>query len=541
MVGWRECGVMRFLERLARISDQHVECVGSMDTHSLRKVFRMNGRTKTPVVIVVACLSTAVFAGSEYRIIWLGPAAEQNIFLSGFGLSTGRFAINDAGFVSGNWIDESHNTVAALWKPQGAGASLSYSEAIALLSLTPKLLTKSCDLSEGVLPVIVGFDVDGYEEHALAWRVPGTTVEVNQFGGPGSAAYAIREDAGAAFGTSPYACPNDADSFRNRATRWDAIATGTLSFISQVRLDNCENVLVSAAITSDRRGLDWFPPAGASTDRSCSSPSICGTDNSMADCGEGPGYLGAQFSGACPAWVDPFDTRNVCGEAQPERSRPTHVLARTVDRLYGHAKPEDGLPEYDRCDNFASTWNSSGRDATRIGQLAVPDGWSHVRSSVQGAKYVDLVSSQSELFGEQAVGMAVRERVSPRGVPEHHAIRWQLSDNGVWTAQDLDDLYCASGIQLTQAHDVNARGWIVATGRRATDPLYDAHAFVLIPNTCPADFDFDGDVDAADLSAVLAYWGPYEPGTPSPYDIDCSGDVDAGDLSTVLGTWGDCY
>ena len=504
----------------------------------------MNGRTKTPVVIVVACLSTAVFAGSEYRIIWLGPAAEQNIFGSGFGMSTGRFAINDAGFVSGNWIDESHNTVAALWKPQGAGASLSYSEAIALPSPTSKLLTKSCDLSEGVLPVIVGFD--GWEQHALAWRVPGTTVEVNQFGGLDSAAYAIREDAGAAFGTSPYACPNDANSFRNRATRWDAIEPGTLSFISQVRLDNCADVLVSAAITSDRRGLDWFPPAGGSTDRKCSNPTICGIDIPAAECGEGPYGLGARFFDACPAPVFPFGWFFACGQGtpevpQPERSRPTHVLARTVDRLYGHAKPEDGLPEDDRCDNFASTWNSSGRDATRIGQLAVPAGWSHVISSVQGAKYVDLVSSQSELFGEQAVGMAVRERVDTTGVPEQHAIRWQLSDNGVWTAVDLDDLYCASGIQLTQAHDVNARGWIVATGRLASDPdpLHSAHAFVLIPNTCPADFDRDGDVDAADLSSVLAYWGPCEPGTP--YDIDCSGDVGAGDLSTVLGTWGDCY
>ena len=71
--------------------------------------------------------------------------------------------------------------------------------------------------------------------------------------------------------------------------------------------------------------------------------------------------------------------------------------------------------------------------------------------------------------------------------------------------------------------------------------------FVEIQADCPADFNCDGDIDAADLADLLADWGscagPCEPGDPvvtcrADFDGDC--DVDAADLAELLADWGAC-
>jgi subtilisin family serine protease len=50
-----------------------------------------------------------------------------------------------------------------------------------------------------------------------------------------------------------------------------------------------------------------------------------------------------------------------------------------------------------------------------------------------------------------------------------------------------------------------------------------------------ADVNADGNVDAADLSLILALWGTLGAATRS--DIDASGEVDAADLSLLLAHW----
>jgi hypothetical protein len=55
---------------------------------------------------------------------------------------------------------------------------------------------------------------------------------------------------------------------------------------------------------------------------------------------------------------------------------------------------------------------------------------------------------------------------------------------------------------------------------------------------CLADLDNDRNVNAADLSTVLASWGAC--GKTCPADIDGNGMVDAADLSAVLAAWGAC-
>ncbi len=60
-------------------------------------------------------------------------------------------------------------------------------------------------------------------------------------------------------------------------------------------------------------------------------------------------------------------------------------------------------------------------------------------------------------------------------------------------------------------------------------------AFPDVP--CPADFNGDGIVNAADLAQLLGNWGP---GSDPFYDIDGDGVVGAGDLAQLLGLWGPC-
>ena len=59
------------------------------------------------------------------------------------------------------------------------------------------------------------------------------------------------------------------------------------------------------------------------------------------------------------------------------------------------------------------------------------------------------------------------------------------------------------------------------------------------PTPCSADITGNGNVDAADLAAVLSAWG----GTPTGKanaDVNSDGSVDAADLAAVLSSWGPC-
>ena len=61
---------------------------------------------------------------------------------------------------------------------------------------------------------------------------------------------------------------------------------------------------------------------------------------------------------------------------------------------------------------------------------------------------------------------------------------------------------------------------------------------------CPSDVNQDGFVDGADLTHVLAYWGPcscFETGNGVCHaDINKDGTVDGADITNILAAWGDC-
>ena len=57
---------------------------------------------------------------------------------------------------------------------------------------------------------------------------------------------------------------------------------------------------------------------------------------------------------------------------------------------------------------------------------------------------------------------------------------------------------------------------------------------------CRGDVNNNGQVDGADVSIMLGYWGFSPIGVPVSADLDNSGVVDAADLAILLANWGVC-
>lgn len=92
--------------------------------------------------------------------------------------------------------------------------------------------------------------------------------------------------------------------------------------------------------------------------------------------------------------------------------------------------------------------------------------------------------------------------------------------------------YTMTGTLPTLVRVMNDGGFITDEIRLAT--TWAAALPSTLPPACPADFNDDGTVDAADLSVLLGAWGG--PGA----DLNGSGSTDAADLSVLLGAWGPC-
>jgi hypothetical protein len=113
-----------------------------------------------------------------------------------------------------------------------------------------------------------------------------------------------------------------------------------------------------------------------------------------------------------------------------------------------------------------------------------------------------------------------------------------------------DDLRLGTGSPCIDAADNTAVPYDVTTDLDGNDrfvddpdtvdtgfgdpPIVDMGAYEYQVETCPADFDDDGDVDTADLLFLLGAWG-----TPDG-DVDGDGDTDTADLLALLAAWGPC-
>ncbi len=190
-------------------------------------------------------------------------------------------------------------------------------------------------------------------------------------------------------------------------------------------------------------------------------------------------------------------------------------------------------------------WESSGASAINdVGQIVGVSATlspSLLRATLwDNGKIIDLGAGEgiySGAFGINNAGVIVGYWGISELFVQHYATKWVDGE-----LIDLNELIPAdSGWVLHEAADINESGQIVGTG---INPDGDGHGFLLTP-CAPADFDCDGDVDAADLAQLLGTWGPCpEPCTPGaaetcPADFDHDCQVTAADLAQLLGSWGD--
>jgi hypothetical protein len=122
---------------------------------------------------------------------------------------------------------------------------------------------------------------------------------------------------------------------------------------------------------------------------------------------------------------------------------------------------------------------------------------------------------------------------------------------GFETSIAVDPLLCPDGtwieaeLKYTGAapSDCNANG-LLDSCEIAAGLAFDGNGNGIIDicesalSSCPADFDQNGEVNAADLAQLLNAWGP-APGLPG-LDLNPDGVINGADLSILLNAWGSC-
>jgi hypothetical protein len=115
------------------------------------------------------------------------------------------------------------------------------------------------------------------------------------------------------------------------------------------------------------------------------------------------------------------------------------------------------------------------------------------------------------------------------------ALQRPLDTDGDGRPDSTDN--CPTIANPTQA-DCNNNGVGDACELAAGAPDFNGDT---IPDTCQclADLFVDRQVNGADLGALLAFWGPVNPGFPQA-DMNRDGKVDGADLGYLLNIWGPC-
>jgi len=163
---------------------------------------------------------------------------------------------------------------------------------------------------------------------------------------------------------------------------------------------------------------------------------------------------------------------------------------------------------------------------------------------VDGSSYVGFSNSPADFVGFYSTGSPI--------------VSWEWSYFSPGTRLVVDDLYfaaigsvgdidgdgqpdttdnCPTIANPTQADcDSNGIGDVCEIAAGAPDFNGDT-----VPDTCQclADLFIDGQVNGADLGALLAFWGPVNPGLPQA-DMNRDGKVDGADLGHLLASWGPC-
>ncbi|MEP0848472.1 MAG: hypothetical protein HRF50_16825 [Phycisphaerae bacterium] len=123
------------------------------------------------------------------------------------------------------------------------------------------------------------------------------------------------------------------------------------------------------------------------------------------------------------------------------------------------------------------------------------------------------------------------------------ATRRDTNGNAVWTPAMIDVCSTVSGKDDLEAAQTDAGMMLFAwtDDRRDAGNIYaqnlNPDGSLGVPG-CPGDLDGDGDVDLADLSALLTNYGTPSGADPGDGDLDGDGDVDLADLSALLENFG---
>ena len=165
----------------------------------------------------------------------------------------------------------------------------------------------------------------------------------------------------------------------------------------------------------------------------------------------------------------------------------------------------------------------------------------------QFAFYQSLPNAGKDLFIQQVLDTVISGYgYSPTGIQDP-SIQSQLLVGGPcalhhygWTEFDVD---AASKLLRITTFGVD---WYTPEEAQADPqaiiarPITVRQQLIVAPSGggCLGDLNDDGTVNGADLSAVVASWGPCA--SPCPADLDGNGVVDGVDLTTVLSSWGDC-
>lgn len=132
-----------------------------------------------------------------------------------------------------------------------------------------------------------------------------------------------------------------------------------------------------------------------------------------------------------------------------------------------------------------------------------------------------------------------------------YSTRYSLSNryDYILASDDLFDQFDTNEDETVDQDELNAAGFVYissddgglqASGQADATTVASDHAPVIVDFTLPGilgDLDGDGDVDLADLAALLANYGQTGMG-PGDGDLDGDGDVDLADLAALLANYG---
>jgi Dockerin type I domain len=132
----------------------------------------------------------------------------------------------------------------------------------------------------------------------------------------------------------------------------------------------------------------------------------------------------------------------------------------------------------------------------------------------------------------------IATRTSAPGQPTSIMVSTQTAGTDLDAQAPAGSLVSAIGIErdgLRNGRLALAASMLNETTGEAWAGIY----FTTLPpvDTCPADLDGDGEVDAHDLAELLDSWGSCD---ELPADLNGDGAVDAIDLAILLSAWGEC-